>query len=109
MVGGGHVAARRYSAPKAIPSLVVLLASTLLKQRGRSDLPGEPLRPGSVACPGDGTDLAANKDGVLYCWKCRRIFHSACPRDGGILVSEGDGAYSCQKCGDFFDHLPEVK
>lgn len=109
VVGGGHMPARRYPGLQAIASLLVLLASTLLKQRGRSDLPGQPLRAGSVVdCPGDGTELTVDKDGVLYCWKCRRFFHSACPRDGGLLVAEGGGAYSCQICGDFFDPLPEV-
>lgn len=75
MLGGGHVVAKRHRGRGAVPSLAVLLAATLLRQRPTPRFAGKGATSDqAVTCPVDGRVLERNKDGTYNCPKCGRFF-----------------------------------
>jgi hypothetical protein len=81
------VAARRRRGRKPIPSLMVVLAATLLTERPPPRLPGKPME-----------DMEDPQ--IAQTWTC--------PVDRGEIIADDDGTYYCQDCATPFDPPPET-
>lgn len=88
--GGGPVAARRYQRGWAAVSLRAMLASSLLMERSRPQMPGKGKLSGS-----EKQDLEA-------------AGFQTCPKDGGEIVRGEDGSFYCQKCALPLEDMPDA-
>ena len=120
------MAVKSYRGPGGLRSFMVLLASTLVTEFPRPDLPGRDLYTGqALVCPFDRSALVpfessgpADKGKAQF--RCLANGHrfpalptpvrtSACPRDGSEIIDDGNGMAHCQgEKKHYFVLTPEV-